>query len=131
ISPRCPMMRLPLLLAAVLLLSAATARAQNEPKFLKKTPDDWAGQLRSADPGARRSAAFALGKMGTRAAKALPELKARLREEKDPKVKEALACALGEVASNSLQASADVELERLPVNAGQDVSTLVRRSAVY
>lgn len=120
-------------LAALLLVAllATHAHAQSESKFLGKTAAEWAERLRTGDPAARRQAAFALGKMGNRAAAALPQLKTGLRNEKDVKAREALACALGEVASVSLQGGGDFEAELLLVEAARDADKLVRRSAVY
>jgi HEAT repeat protein len=109
---------------------AGAARGQGEPKFLRKTAEEWAARLQSKDPAVRRTAAFALGKMGNRAAATIFDLKKALREENDARVREALAGAVGEVASVSLQGGGDFDLERLLVTTAKDPDTLVRRSAV-
>ncbi len=123
------MMRPLCLLAACGLVIAGASRcqAQPPPKFLHRTAAEWAAQLRSAEPAARRNAAFALGKMGRFAAQALPELKQVLRVEKDPKVREALVAAAGEIAAGTL--GGDPDLEGALIEGLRDPDRFVRRSS--
>ncbi len=111
----------------VLALGAGRAPAQSTPKFLHHTAAEWATQLRSGDAAARRNAAFALGKMGSFAAQALPEVKRSLRQEKDPRVREALVTAAGEIAAGTF--GGDPELEAMLIEGLRDPDKLLRRSA--
>ncbi len=115
--------------AALLLVAADRAAAQPMPRFLGKTAAQWTDQLKNPTATAtRRSAAFALGKLGVYASTALPELKKLYRTEKDAGTREAIVVALGEVAAGT--ESVDADLETLLIDALQrDPDQFVRRSA--
>jgi HEAT repeat protein len=101
-------------------------------QFLGKTANEWSAQLRmSLDAKQRRNAAFALGKMGSRAVAALPDLKNAYGKEKDAKVRDALLFAMGEIARDSTGAGEDSELEPLFIRALDDDDAYVRRSAAF
>jgi HEAT repeat protein len=101
-------------------------------KFLGKEVKAWKADLETGNEASRRNAAFALGKIGNHAWVALPELKKRLREDKDAKVREAVAFALGEISLVSLQAGKDAALvQGLSEALVKDPNPLVRRSAAY
>jgi HEAT repeat protein len=106
--------------------------AQDKASFLGKTADGWAAQLKSADAALRRQAAFALGKMSTRAIPALKDMKLALKNEKETRVRETLLYALGEICRDTTATSDDAELEMLFVSAlTDDADAQVRRSAVF
>jgi HEAT repeat protein len=92
------------LLMAVLTISllSATAPAQG---FLGKDSSAWIKELSGDSAAARRSAAFALGKIGSTTA--VPQLAAALQDA-DPAVRDAAAFALGEIAGSSAQNGRDV-----------------------
>jgi len=113
------------ILAAITFTAAAPAQ-----NFLGKTMQVWLADLDRGNDAARRSAAFALGKVGT--AEALASLKKHLREDKDHRVREASAFALGEIAKRSLQAAQDAKLVNVLSEAlANDKDPLVRRSAAF
>jgi HEAT repeat protein len=115
-------------LAAILSVACISqGSAQTEPKFLRKTADEWAALLKSPEAAARRNAAFALGQLGDFAVLSLPKLKQALRQEKDPKAREGLVAALGQVASGAK--APDAEMEKLLLEALRDPDKYVRRSA--
>src|SRR5437762_241559 len=103
------MMRLLLPAAILALCLTPNLRAQ---VFLGKTLNDWSKQLTTSDDAKlRRSAAFALGKMGSRAVGALPAMKALYAGEKDAKVREAILFAMGEISRDNLSIKVDADLE--------------------
>jgi HEAT repeat protein len=118
--------RIWLLAASLALLIGERASAQT-PKFLQKTADEWAAQLKSPTASTRRNAAFALGKIGNFSEKALPELKRALRDEKDSRAREAMVWAAGEIV-NGLPSN-DAELEAMLIESLRHTDKLVRRSA--
>jgi HEAT repeat protein len=124
-----PMIR-PLLLSAILVICLGPKlQAQ---AFLGKTADGWAKQLSTSDDAKlRRSAAFALGKMGSRAVKALPAMKTRYASEKEVKVREALLFAMGEISRDNVSIKVDPDLEGIFVAAIGDGDVYVRRSAAF
>ncbi len=87
---------MPILLAAVL-LSLATPSFARSADFLGKSAADWASDLTNKKPDIRRSAAFALGKIGNDAESHLPQLAALVQKDPDAGVREAAAAAIGEV----------------------------------
>jgi HEAT repeat protein len=119
---------LPALTAAVLVLALADdASAQ---AFLKKNAKEWAAQLQNEKPAARRSAAFALGKLGQYAAVGLPDLQALYPKEQDASVREAIVTAIGSILSAT--GAVDPQIEKLLIEALQrDSDKLVRRSAAW
>src|SRR5947209_7836189 len=81
--------------AVVLLFLAATlARGQGADSFLNRPFAQWLQELRDRRPPVRRSAAFALGKIGSQAS--VPALLDALHDA-SPAVREASAFALGEI----------------------------------
>jgi HEAT repeat protein len=126
---------LPILL---LLLTTSSVPAQ-EAKFLDKDPYYWIEQLDSPSPRARRSGAFALGKLGTAAYShyGIEPLVAHIGDkESDADVRDAAAYALGEIAlslrlySDSAKvwaAAGPILLHALT----EDKDPRVRRSAAY
>lgn len=120
------------LIATSVLVAAITPLHAQERAFLGKTATQWSAQLRSKDAKERRSAAFALGKMGPSAVPALAALKAACKAEKDAKVKDAMVFALGEICRDTEGPKLnDRELEPLFVSALAEPDGHVRRSAVY
>lgn len=116
------------IIAGLLAASAFTARAQT---FLGRNAGDWEKQLKDGkDDKARRSAAFALGKLGSSAFGAVSILKKSVREDKAASVREAAALALGDVGRGALKALDDPDLvETLTQALSKDSDALVRRSA--
>ena len=101
-------------------------------QFLGKTLPEWTTQLKtSPDAKQRRSAAFALGKMGSRAAPALPALKSAFAKEKDARVRDAVLFSMGEISRDNDGVAKDAELEPFFINAARDPDAFVRRSAIY
>jgi HEAT repeat protein len=120
---------------AVLLGLAASSAAQ-APSFLNKTPDDWMRALKATRADVRRSAAFALGRLGEEAYDAVEDLARCLRNDRDAGVRDMAASALGEIMLELVARGADVRspwervgdaLER----ALKDTNPRVRRSAAY
>jgi HEAT repeat protein len=129
------MRRTPLLALAVVpaLGLAASAPAVAQTAFLGKTSSKWVEDLRDGKPEVRRSAAFALGKLGDNSFAALPRLKAALERDQDAGVRETAAVALGEIVAalhGGRQAWEDLggALERA---LNDDADPRVRRSAAY
>ena len=123
------MICLRLLIVVVLLVASAVgARGQS---FLGRDAAAWEKQLKEGkEAPARRSAAFALGKLGSSAFAAVGGLKKALREDKVPSVREAAAMALGDIGRGALKASDDTDLvEALTQALAKDADPLVRRSA--
>lgn len=121
-----------ILVCVSILLSIGPAFALAQERFLGNTAEGWAQLLRnSKDMNQRRSAAFALGKMGRHAFFAVPEMKAAFPKEGNTKVKEALVFALGEICRDNPSLKNDRELEALFHAALKDGDPLVRRSAAF
>jgi HEAT repeat protein len=104
------------------------------PQFLDKSLETWIDQLaKSPKPAVRRSAAFAIGRLGDEAYLAVPDLARRLRDEKDAGVREMIASALGEIIiglreNKSRWVQAGPALENALLN---DEDARVRRGAAY
>jgi HEAT repeat protein len=118
------------LLAAALLVLPARARSAD---FLGKPGAAWARDLASEKPEVRRSAAFALGKIGDGAAADLPKLVALIREDRDAGVREAAATAVGDVILAMREAGAAHWGATWPAlkEALRDQSPKVKRAAAY
>jgi HEAT repeat protein len=100
------------------------------PQYLGKSLDAWAKELDSKDPVSRRSAAFALGKMGGRAGDYLAPLLKLLREDAVASVRQAAAHAVGEIGKRNFRATDNPDLlPTLQDALAKDVDPLVRRSA--
>jgi HEAT repeat protein len=123
------MLRYTSLAIAVTLTAYAGSPALGQaPKFLQRTSQQWAGQLKSAKPGERRNAAFALGKLGKYAVSSVPDLQQMVSQEPDAGTREAIVLAIGEIAADS--ESLDGQAEGALIDALQrDQDRLVRRSA--
>jgi HEAT repeat protein len=100
-------------------------------KFLGKTVTEWTAQLKSNNSKDRRSAAFALGKQGSRASVAVAALKDAYAAEKDAKVREAIVFALGDICRDSALVKSNAGLEPLFLGAVKDTDAYVRRSGAY
>jgi HEAT repeat protein len=88
------------LLAAGLALACLPAEARAQ-EFLDKKMEDWAKDLGpDKSPLQRRSAAFALGKIGKAAEGTLGQLKDRLTDDVAD-VREAAAYAIGEICADA------------------------------
>lgn len=103
-------------------------------QFLGKSVADWTRQLDSAkNASQRRSAAFALGKLGSQAVTAASRLKKCLADPKEePSVREAAAFALGEIGREGLLLAADGDVVKILSDVlASDADALVRRSAAF
>jgi HEAT repeat protein len=114
----------------LLLALAIPAAAQQEPTFLNKTAREWRQELQSADVKKQRHAAFALGKLGSAASGAVPDLIRKLGDG-SPHVREAAAFALGNIARDSAAVREDPALLAALQDALGHPDAMVRRSAVY
>jgi HEAT repeat protein len=124
--------------AAALLTAIAPARtlAAQQEGFLGKPEPQWSEELKPSHPApVRRSAAFALGKLGGQAYYSIPRLVTTL-EDPDPTVHDAAAYALGEIcaalAENPNAASQwDHTGNALMAVLAKDEDARVRRSAAF
>lgn len=102
-------------------------------KFLNKPALDWARDLTDKQASVRRAAAFALGRLGSDALLAAPDLARCLKEDKEGSVRDMAAAGLGDIAralgnsSRGLWADAGPALSQ----ALRDGDPRVRRSAAY
>jgi HEAT repeat protein len=129
------MHRTPLTALAVLLGLAVLAPAQ-APSFLNKSADHWLRALKAPRAALRRSAAFALGRLGDDAYMAVEDLARCLRNDRDAGVRDMAASAVGEIVHDLVARGLEVQsrwdqagdaLER----ALKDANPRVRRSAAY
>ena len=107
--------------------------------FLGKNESAWVAELEKGNTAARRGAAFALGKLGAPSAVAV--LQKHLRNDSDEWVREASACALGEIVGRVKAARDDRLLNVLAetmrtdqkgvTKEKPDGSPFVRRAAAY
>jgi HEAT repeat protein len=102
------------------------AQEPEEPQFLKVPQSKWTRELSHSDAAVRRSAAFALGKMGLPAAGSCPQLLTALTDLK-PGVREAAAFALGEIGPTDDSGPLVTAL----LKALKDDNAKVRRSAAF
>jgi HEAT repeat protein len=126
-------MRRLLLVGVVALLAAAPAPCQGL-HFLGKPAAQWARELSDPAPAVRRSAAFALGRLGAASAGSVSDLVARLREDADPGVREAAAAAVGDVVKSLKGGNAPLWAEAGPVlrqALSGDREARVRRASAY
>jgi HEAT repeat protein len=96
--------------------------------FLGKSASEWVQELKDPQPSVRRSAAFALGKLGNRATSAVHPLLDLLQSDKDAGVREAAALAIGEIGSTSSRQVLP-ELRKLLVNKKEEAA--VRRGVAF
>src|SRR5579884_1292044 len=126
-------MRRSLLVALALGLGVATPALAQVKTFLGKSQTRWIDELRDSRSQVRRSAAFALGKLGDDAYLALSPLKQVLIADKDGSVREMAAVALGDIVMQLHAGPKTWEdlggtLERV---LGEDPDLRVRRAAAY
>jgi HEAT repeat protein len=120
--------------AALLLGSALPADAQTN-SFLGRSSTEWIRELRSPRPAERRSAAFALGRLGLAGWDGVMLLKERLEKDDDASVREMAASAMGDI--NAAKRTIDHQvlppafIEALCKALDSDESPRVRRSAAY
>jgi HEAT repeat protein len=107
---------------ALLFGSARQASAQSN-TFLGRSCSEWAGELRSSKPAERRSAAFALGRLGRGGYDGIVLLKDRLEKDDDAGVREMAATAVGEIIA-SMRALHEVP----PREFGEQLRTLLRKA---
>jgi HEAT repeat protein len=129
------MSHLPLTVAACIvgLMIAPSVHART-PFFLGKSLERWQRELSDPDTKTRRSAAFALGRIGDDARSTAPDLVKRLRGDSDAAVRDMAASALGDIARSLKGGTRSLWQE----SGGTLVSVLksdddphVRRSAAY
>ena len=121
-----------LAVVCVLAILASVRGQGREPTFLGKTTDGWLTELKSAEPGVRRSAAFALGKLGQDAPAVIAALLQRLADDSDDTVRDMAALALGDlVLLPSAQVDADRPVPLLRKLLRESKSKQVRRSAAF
>jgi HEAT repeat protein len=126
-TPKLPLPRALLAAGLVLACLPGAARAQ---QFLGKPMPQWRADLAAEKtPAERRSAAFALGKIGKPAVEALGALAGALND-KDDSVREAAAFAIGEICAAARVWNADV-LKALCQLLQTDKNEYVRRSAAF
>ncbi len=121
-----------------LLLAAGCLLVLNVPLrasvFLGKSREAWRRELTNQDSAVRRSAAFALGRMGEEGRGTVPQLVRRLLEDKDAGVRDMAASAIGDIARALKNNNAEVwdrSAGTLLKLLKQDPSERVRRSAAY
>jgi HEAT repeat protein len=111
----------------VLAAGAGPAWAQG---YLGKSVETWASELTSKDTAARRSAAFALGKLGSAANARLPDLVRIAQKDTDAKVREAAAFAVGEICKGNRGAvEGGTVVTAMKEVLAKDPAPLVKRSA--
>ena len=119
---------------ALALLGALAGGAARGQSFLGKRLPEWLAGLDNRDASVRRSAAFALGKMGADGYRAVPGLVRHLGQDPDAGVRQASAAALGDVAAamrgggRALWGDTGAALEKA---LRDDADPRVKRSAAY
>lgn len=116
-------------LALVLMISAQT---RAEPEILGQKESHWLAQARGGEPGARRAAAFALGKLGIDAGPRVVAALTRLLGDGDTSVRAGAARGLGEIALQLGKGAAPEwpHCEPALIRAIQDPQARVRRAAL-
>jgi HEAT repeat protein len=116
-------------LAAGLALACLASAARGQ-EFLGKSMQTWRADLGADDATKRRSAAFALGKIGKGAQEALDDLAQHL-DDPDARVREAAAFAIGEICTAAKEGHGSA-LKALCKHLGDaKEEPLVRRSAAF
>jgi HEAT repeat protein len=117
-------------------LAQTGGAAAQSPVFLGKGRSEWVKELKAPQPLQRRSAAFALGKLGTFAVQDLGRLRDLMKGDPDAGVRAAAATALGDILLSLDQRETPLYWDQL-ADALQDVlgnereDARVRRGAVY
>lgn len=121
------------IVGCLLVLDVSAVRAGTS-VFLGKSVSAWQRELSHHDAAVRRSAAFALGRMGEDARGAVSQLVQRLREDPEASVRDMAASAIGDIAralkddnATTWKKSGEVLMQLLK----DDPSARVRRSAAY
>ncbi len=103
--------------------------------FLGKSVDTWRKGLVQSQAAQRRSAAFALGRMGVEARTAVPELARRVLDDPDASVRDAAAAAIGDIVRDFKRGDTKQIWEKaggtLVKALKEDADERVRRSAAY
>ncbi len=121
-------------LALLSSLLASRACFSQPDSFLGRSHNQWLADLRSKQPAQRRSAAFALGRMGAASLDAVGLLQDRLASDPDTGVREMAAMAVGDIVSalrstgRILDAEVVVALQKALEG---DQQARVRRAAAY
>lgn len=121
-----------LAVGCIIALHVSVAHAQPA-AFLGKSAEAWRDDLTRSDASIRRSAAFALGRLGWQSREAVPDL-VRLMRDKDDKVRDMAAAAVGDIARSLKSDNTDVWRHSgvmLVKLLKEDPSERVRRSAAY
>jgi HEAT repeat protein len=85
-------------LVLVALLALTNAPSHGQSAFLNRNLGDWVRELEnSTRPSNRRSAAFALGRMGIAAVYTIPDLARRISSDPDAGVRDMAAAAVGDI----------------------------------
>lgn len=120
-------------IACFVSLNVSVLRAQSL-VFLGKSADTWRKELTNKDASLRRSAAFALGRMGPYGRDAVLELARRVQGDPDASVRDMSASALGDIA-RALKGGSEEVWKRgggvLVKALKDDADERVRRSAAY
>lgn len=127
------MNRLLVIAGCLVSLNLTTAQAGTS-IFLGKSLDAWRRELSNKDAAVRRSAAFALGRMGDSARGAVPQLVQRLQQDKDAGVRDMSASAIGAIARESASNNEEAWKQSggmLVQLLKSDPSERVRRSTAY
>lgn len=85
------------LIAALALSLCLLGRSWGQARFLGQPPSVWAKQLEDKEPNKRRSAAFALGRIGGDAQRYLGRLLEHIQNDDNPAVREMAAVSLGDI----------------------------------
>lgn len=129
------MNRLPVSVAACLIgLTITTATHARNADFLDKSADKWQRELNDSDAKVRRSAAFALGRIGAAVRSAAPDLARRLLKDDDAGVRDMAASAIGDIAKALQGAHRALWNDAggtLILALKKDKDARVRRSAAY
>ncbi len=100
--------------------------------YLGKPAPDWAAKLTDSDIPTRRSAAFALGKLGYFAQPFIPNLLQTFQNDADPTVKDAAAFAIGEICKTADAGNSEAIVAAMSQTLmNSDADPLVKRSAAY
>jgi HEAT repeat protein len=127
-------MNRPLVSAALFLVVNVSSTHAGALEFLGKSVDTWKKELNNRDASVRRSAAFALGRMGEGGRGGVSQLVRRLQEDNDSGVRDMAASAIGDIARALKGANDDVWEKSggmLVKILKEDSSEQVRRSAAY